>query len=250
MKKRMIAFLCALLTAIAAVSAVAEEPALRGWNKADKYQYVSFGNYPKAKDGTVAPVIWRVLYVNDDGTALLLTNQVIDGYPYKYLDPSINLNTYKGYTRMTWETSDLRVWMQEEMLPTLLTEEEQSVLADRDGNRIFILTREDYLTPEYGFSESVFGTVSTRICDRTAYARSKGVYQEGKGATYWTATVVPEEDERPYVQIVGYDGHMSYAAYGRRNVGVRPALLVRVADVRLTTGSGTAKDPYVMEPVR
>ena len=47
-------------------------------------------------------------------------------------------------------------------------------------------------------------------------------------------------------QIVGYDGHMSYAGYGRKNVGVRPCALVKVELVDFSSGSGVKDDPYVV----
>ena len=42
------------------------------------YIYINYGRYPYEADGTVAPILWRVLGIDEDGYALLLTEYVID----------------------------------------------------------------------------------------------------------------------------------------------------------------------------
>lgn len=53
------------------------ESILRGYEKGAGYQYVLLGEYPYEKDGTIAPVLWRILDV-ENGRALLLTEYIID----------------------------------------------------------------------------------------------------------------------------------------------------------------------------
>ena len=176
MSKRRTALLLALILALAACGACGEA-AFRGYSKQDGYQYVIFGNYPYDRDGTVKPLMWKVLSVTDDGLALLITNQVIDAYPMQYIEGKVDLKTYKGYRKISsYEESDLYPWMNSEMLTTMLTEEEQAVLDDSRG-KLFLLTRQEFLMPEYGFSTAVYGTlIKSRVCKCTGYASKRGVY--------------------------------------------------------------------------
>ena len=66
---------------------------------------------------------------------------------------------------------------------------------------------------------------------------------------YWTATLRNYKDwEHCYkVQIVGYDGHLSWGGVIRPNVGIRPAAKVDLSMLEIASGSGTEDDPYVMQ---
>ena len=60
---RKTALLLALLLALcAAFPALAEDAAgIPGYSRSAGYTYVTFGSYPTDADGTVRPIIWRVL---------------------------------------------------------------------------------------------------------------------------------------------------------------------------------------------
>ncbi|MGN0762705.1 MAG: hypothetical protein ACI4MK_04925, partial [Aristaeellaceae bacterium] len=62
--KRLICALLALLLALPMGLACAEE--LRGYTKDEGYVYVNLGRYPQKEDGTVLPLLWRVLTVDED----------------------------------------------------------------------------------------------------------------------------------------------------------------------------------------
>ena len=40
-------------------------PELRGYNKKEGYQYIQFGAFPQEADGTVKPILWRILQPMD-----------------------------------------------------------------------------------------------------------------------------------------------------------------------------------------
>lgn len=75
---------------------------------------VTFGTYPQTESGTDrTPIEWQVLDVQE-GTALLLSKYGLDAQPYNATN-----------TRVTWETSTLHSWLNDEFLNRAFTPEEQ-----------------------------------------------------------------------------------------------------------------------------
>ena len=76
MKKICTILLIALLfLLLGSASVTADNSVIRGYSKT--YQYIQLGEYPYEKDGTVKPVLWKVLSV-EDGTVLMISEYVID----------------------------------------------------------------------------------------------------------------------------------------------------------------------------
>ena len=75
MKKLILFALTAALCLTAAFSAVADAQ-LHGYDKKAGYQYVAFGSFPQEADGTVKPILWRVLSA-DENQAYLLSEYVL-----------------------------------------------------------------------------------------------------------------------------------------------------------------------------
>jgi octaprenyl-diphosphate synthase len=68
------------------LSCAEEQNTLRGYDtRTRKYQYASFGVYPYEKDGTPAPVLWRVL-----GPGIAAEDDVIDRAELRHGQSSIN----------------------------------------------------------------------------------------------------------------------------------------------------------------
>lgn len=259
MKNRFFAILSLVLILCTLAGAAVADAPFRAWNKADSYQYVIFGSYPmftvdhvekNAKGKKVTyytpddPVVWQVLDAfEDEGVAWLLTAWVMD--VHKVIDAED-----KKSARMIedFEDSDLFAWMNSEMVDTMFTAEEQAVL-DTSRGKLFLPTNVEYID-QYGFPKTIQETGSwDRMCDATAYAISKGIYRQrvhgATGATYWCVRLRPS---MKMMQIVGFDGHESWAGWTRKDVGVRPAIRVRMDMVDFVSGSGTKDDPYVMVP--
>ena len=117
--RRFFAFLLAVTLAFAMLSpALAEETAapdataapataqnatltdaqrlVRGYDADLGYIYINYGRYPYEADGTVAPILWRVLGIDEDGYALLLTEYVIDFAMYH--EKKVTIEEWKGNT--------------------------------------------------------------------------------------------------------------------------------------------------------
>ena len=57
--------LCILMALMLALPATGCAEGLRSYNKQDGYVYVNLGRYPQKADGTVLPLLWRVLTVDE-----------------------------------------------------------------------------------------------------------------------------------------------------------------------------------------
>lgn len=242
MKKALLWVLMVLL----GVCAAAEE-GIRGYEKGQGYQYVSFGQYPYEKDGTVKPVIWRVLDV-ENGQALLLTEDVIDARQVIFEEDQrvIEKRTYRRIA--SYAESDLYTWMNTEGLDRLLGdgEERNALIEENGGGLFFILTSDQFLTTDYGFANDRWNEQKSRQAVATPYARKMGVYKDsGNGKSpYWASTIKGAEDYK--LQLVGYNGHLSWGAYTRVNVGIRPSVRLDLEMVQITGGTGTLKDPFTL----
>ena len=242
--KRLLALWMACL--LVPVSALAAQ--LRGYQKGEGYQYIQLGSYPQGASGEVQPLLWRVLDVTD-GQALLLTEDVLDAQQV-IMESDAAVIAARSYRRIDdYAQSDLNTWMNQTMLPTMAGDSGlASALVSGVFGKLYPLTDAQYLNPAYGFSTARYGESKTRFAKVTPYADARGVYHDRLGnAPYWVATVKAADDYK--LQIVGYNGHLSYGAYTRVNIGVRPAALLALEQCEITGGSGTRADPFTVRIV-
>lgn len=255
--KQLVSFLLAMSLILAAAAPAMADAPFRAWNKEDKFQYVQFGVYPQrtidhtevGEDGKEHnvwaddPLVWQVLDTfEEEGVAFLLTEYVLDAY-------HVLEGTDKKYARYieTFEESDLYAWMNSEMIDHMFTAEEQAVLDDTRG-KLFLMTNVEYID-RYGWPKYIDDKHSAaRMCDCTPYALERGVYhgpyKGAWGATFWCNRLRGAKSNQR-MQIVGFDGHQSWAGVTRNNVGVRPSIRVKMSEVEFVGGSGTQADPYI-----
>lgn len=244
-KQKTAAWALLLLTACFLWVGSACAESIRGWTKEDRYQYVHIGTYPQKRDGTVQPVLWRVLDVTDD-QALLLMEYVMDVYPVILEDDPVAIAEHTYRHIETIEDSDLYVWMNGELTDTLFSPEDKSLLI-QDRGSVFLLTDTEYCTSTYGFTTSVYGKQKTRQCKATEYAVSRGMFVSELGTSgYWANAVKSPTDHK--MQIVGYDGHLSYGGYTRKDLGIRVAAKVDLTLCDWSAGTGAKDDPFVLTP--
>ena len=241
--RNVLAWLVMLLLLFLIPSAGAET--LRGYEKGNGWNFVNFGEYPYEKNGTVKPVLWRVLEV-ENNQALMLTEYVID--TQQIIFESDEKKIEKGdYRRITsYEESDLYTWMNTTALDTLLgSSPARNALVEVPGQgKLFILTMEQYLNTDYGFSANKWDNQPTRHAQGTPYAiKARGLYKDGTGnVSYWAAGIKDVEGTR--FALVGYNGHMSWGGYTRTNVGLRMAVKLDLTDFAIQGGAGTEKSPF------
>ena len=147
---------------------------------------IEFGNYPQDKDGTEKPIEWIVMK-NEGNQVLLLSKYVLDAKSYN-----------EGREDVTWETSDIRQWLNNEFYTTafnkaekakiqtsLIKNEDNSKYGTNGGNdtedKVFLLSEKE--------ADTLFSNDDERIAKATEYAEKSGVYinesSEEKGAWWW-----------------------------------------------------------------
>ncbi len=244
--------LALLLTLCAAFPAQAEDASgIPGYSRAAGYAYVSFGSYPTDADGTVRPIVWRVLK-NENGEAYLLSEYILFSAPVHG-----DYDHYKG-----WETSDLYNYLNTAFLNDAFSAEEQAVLLKRteDGALVTLLTSDEMKDASIGFSSN-----AARLCESTAWAKilpdppifelpasnNKGkwkplyIYSKGKIYSPWwsrtRSTDYPHEQRR-----VMDEGKIGRISTGNSDLGVRPAVYADLSLLTILGGSGTLASPYLL----
>lgn len=237
------AFLLAVVfSMLLLLPAVAEETA-RGYVKGQGYQYYQFGSYPQGKKGETAPLLWRALQVEDQ-KILLMTEYVIDEQQVIFETDQTIIQQH-AYRRISnFAQSDLCGWMNTTMLSAVVGESglDQALISGEYG-KLILLSDDQMLRADYGFSAARYGVNPTRQAEATAYAVSRGVYRDVSGfSPYWVANVKAAEGYK--LQIVGYNGHLSYGAYTRTDIGIRPAVQLDLSRVNIIAGDGSRKAPF------
>lgn len=182
---------------------------------------IEFGNYPQDKDGTEKPIEWIVMK-NEGNQVLLLSKYVLDAKPYN-----------EELEEVTWETSDIRQWLNNEFYTTafnktekakiqtsLIKNEDNSKYGTSGGNdtedKVFLLSEKE--------AETLFSNDEERIAKATEYAEKSGVYvNEEKAAYWWLRSPGDSGDDAAEVIYSGWvyrDGNYVDDSSG----GVRPAL--------------------------
>ncbi len=253
--QRSAALFAALVLAFACPPASGEE--LRGYDKKQKphYQYVQMGEYPYEADGTVRPVLWQILSV--DETEALLFSQIILDVHQVILCDSQRDSENRNFRRLTdYDQSDLYTWMNSEMLAALFGDDPMvNALVETHNGVLYPLTDEQMLTPAYGFSAGRYGEYPERRATASPYAKSIKmypdwgqklyVYDSYGTSPYWVIGFKSSTEACIMMQLCGYDGHLSWGVYTRTGVGVRPALTLDLTKCTVTGGTGTAEDPFL-----
>ena len=193
---------------------------------------VYFGKYEQDNDASNGAeyIEWIVLAKKVD-SCLVISKYALDCKPYNEKDESV-----------TWSTSSLRNWLNNDFLNKAFTEEEINqiptvqVAADENpSNR----TNPGVATPDKIFLLSIkeakqfFATDEARRCAPTAYAKAQGAYtssdyqtSSGKFTCWWWLR--SPGGNQGYAATVNRAGDVRYDGYGV-NCGydsVRPALWI------------------------
>ena len=183
---------------------------------------IEFGNYPQDKDGTEKPIEWIVMK-NEGNQVLLLSKYVLDAKPYN-----------EEFEEVTWETSDIRKWLNNEFYTTafnkaekakiqtsLIKNEDNSEHGTNGGNdtedKVFLLSEKE--------ADTLFSNNEEKIAKATEYAEKSGVYvNEEKVAGWWLRSPGDNSDSAAVVYSYGWGYRYGYDVYYSYGGGVRPAL--------------------------
>lgn len=227
LKKAFVLFLALLMIASGAFA--------EGIHNYDKkqggYTYVTFGTFPEDKNGTEAPILWRVLET-DGREAYLMTEYIVDVH-YVHLDTV-------AYRYLEWNESDLFAYLQNEFLPRAFSMQEQLALVQRteDGGLVSLPQIDDIRNKAYGFNDN-----KSRECAGTDYAKSIGLFQYNDHNSPWVSR--NKSQDRPQQQRrVMDEGKLGTVPCGNVDLGIRPVVYVNLSKISINGGSGTKDDPY------
>ena len=244
-----------VLTLAAAAPALSESAAsIRGYSKAAGYEYVEFGAYPTDADGTVRPIVWRVLRTQD-GEAYLLSEYILFGAPVH--------GDYDHYAG--WEKSDLFAYLNDQFLNDAFSEEEQSLLLIRteDNGLVTLITADEMKDASIGFNNN-----NARLCESTAWAKilqdpplfeipksnNKGrwkplyIYSTGKKYSPWWSRTRSADYKHEQRRVMD-EGKLGRISTGNTDLGVRPAIHLDLNQLLIIGGSGTLASPYQLAPI-
>lgn len=269
-----------LLLLLLAPGAVAQMPQLRGYDasQAQKYIYVTFGNYFSDGYGSYGPVLWRVLGpgipgeddvstdgVGEEDNALkaanedvitaenadvfcLMTEYIIDFHQYNEVRDTRDGEalTYKDSEMYRYITGTSRE-LDAEGKPTsilgwLFTQDEQAVLMDMPERGLISLPsrKGELFRRDYGFMNEDFRECLRRQATGTHFAFDQGLkYIVDAWSWYFTT----DRRRVGFRWIVGDNGHTSVAGADREG-GVRLVCYPHTSQLECLGGSGTVSDPY------
>ena len=248
MKRKQSVLAVALLALCLSIAFGASGEELRGYSKADGgYQYVLLGEYPYEADGTPAPVMWRILSVEDQ-RAILLSEMILDCKQVTFVEDAKDRENHNYPDLTDFRDSDLSQWLNSDMLTALMGENTlKNAIVETDFGMLWLLSYDQMADTKWGFDKSVWKhNMKSRRAYATPYAREGGILVDRSLDTspWWSGTLRNKTGKKGW--IAGVDGHISVGFFGRMNVGVRPAMTLDLTRIEITSGSGTKDDPFVL----
>ena len=187
--------------------------------------HINFGAYEQDNNTSNGKedVEWLVLEIKD-GKALVISKYALDCKQY---------NT--SYTDVTWETSTLRKWLNNDFLNSAFSADEKAMIptvtVSADKNPEYS-TNPGNATQDQVFLLSIteankyFSSDSARQCKPTDYAVANGAWESDSGNCWWW--VRSPGNYQNYAAFVDYDGDVLANGFGVAvDYGaVRPALWI------------------------
>ena len=210
------------------------------------------------------PLKWRVL---DASTGLVVCDSAIDSQPYNNYILSADSNYWGDSNKMhyasNWEYSSLRAWlnndfyntafskMQQDRIKELTRENKSTYDSKYDSNptldKVTLLSYNDVLNKNYGFSPSYNTNDTARQRKGTDYAKCQGLYVSSSyGGTSWWRLRSPSSSD--YATGVGSGGWEHYSYHCDVNFtgsGVVPALNLtqsKIGTSSITSGEIAAEE--------
>nr|MCR5103726.1 DUF6273 domain-containing protein [Eubacterium sp.] len=212
---------------------------------------VIFGHYWQEdtnKDGVIdskdekQPIVWQILEKYDDGTALVLSDKILDLKPY---NDKKNSGTYA----CTWETSSIRSWLNSDFYNAAFTSSEHSsiikstvknskhpVLGTSGGNNtndyLFLLSIDEATNTKYGFNSSMDYRDENRVSKAVP-----GISRNFEGLTSWLLRAPVGDTEStcltPYIENGKIETKILKPSVAG---GIKPAMRINLLSSYVTKG--------------
>ena len=235
--KKLISVLLVLVMALA-LCPVTAGAAASDYRVGDKIQLGTYEQDDNNSNGK-EPITWTILD-KKGGKVLLLSEKCLDVRPYDTSEASV-----------TWETSELRAWLNDEFLNAAFDSNEQGYIVETKNKNpksasgisggsdtddmVFLLSARE--------CESYLKSNSDRQAEPTDYAEGLGVDNEHKGpyCRWWLRTPGGSSTKAANVHAAGginFNGKDNDI----ENIAVRPALWFDVTNYSTEAGISTAVD--------
>lgn len=195
------------------------------------------------------PIIWKILNI-DDGKALILSKDILDGVGYQMSVNKVGKNVYatsngapSGTYANNYEYSEARAFLNGEFLSVAFTETKSELIVKTTVNndagnvyssadtedKIFLPSYSEMENESYGFTTSAKEADESRVKITTDYARAVGTLMKtdaeilGNG-TYWLRT--PIGDATNTVHRIDTVGKSDSGYVNREQYGIAPALIL------------------------
>ena len=277
---RILSLLLVLLFAF--IPFASTESFLRGYSDESGYVYVQLGQYPQTAEGELQPILWRVL-ATDDQKSILLSEYILFARCV-----NASLLDYRDEFKGDFGKTDLCAYLNREFAAAAFTEAELSMLLPLENfGKVFLPSANDLENKDYGLGVTHKGVRNTKKILNEPGLRAWGtewaiknngydpaIYTNPKEklvgsskkkmplkelrlfvysgnwanhSPYWTRD--PSSADGRQARDIKSNGAIGRLEVGRDNVGVRPMLHLAQGSYRIVSGTGSAENPFVLEPL-
>ena len=195
--------------------------------KKGRWKTVKFGRYPQRKNLLTGKymeeeVTWNILGQTEH-EVLLISRRILDARPFD--------GDFHG---CDWEYSDLRMWLNEEFIHKIFSEEERqklrySRITTGDGvetiDRVFLPSSKEMMCKEYGFPDHDQSS-KERIAKCTDYAKKQGCLRYNHRSPYWLRNSGSTTQTAMNVGTSGYVYHLMEENVTSHSMGIRPMIRI------------------------
>jgi hypothetical protein len=176
------------------------------------YDYVQFGKYTHDdRINPASPIIWKVLWRNDDELLLLATNADIMNMRYDEQDGFIGL----------WQDTTLYKYLNDVFIQGAFTDDERNNIKEDGNGLVRLLTIEEVGKLEYGF-----------------------VDESSRRLTYYYWIINEEDYDKAYKTYVDWGIIRPQNQGTLAEFSVLPVITLKLTDNLFISGTGLEYDPY------
>lgn len=203
---------------------------LKSFQKETGYTYFAFGSYPQTAAAEEKPVVWRVL-------------QIKDGFIYALSDAILDTGRIDGqqWVYPGWLKSELHEWLNDVFFNRAFTLDEQRAMHREEVlGYVSLPSVDDIRNPAFGF----LGDKDRQLAG-TDYALARGLYRYSSRSysPIWTRTASQKSHAHRSTKSGGGIGFIGVES---DDLGILPVIWLIEDEVQISSGTGTAFSPYVL----